>query len=140
MTVTDETFEALRAEIARLKIVEAKATHRPTKKQLRRIHATIPPILDIWRLIARRHGYALTIHGSLARDIDVVAIPWVAYDECSSPEKLVAALVACDPTLHISEDSPLEKPNGRISWSIPGYFGPGYFDLSVIRPRPEATL
>lgn len=33
----------------------------------------IGPLRDI----AREHGYALSVHGSVARDIDIVAIPWV---------------------------------------------------------------
>ena len=26
--------------------------------------------------IAREHGYALAVHGSLARDFDLIAVPW----------------------------------------------------------------
>lgn len=42
------------------------------------------------RVVAREHGYNLCVHGSLARDFDLVAIPWV--DEPSSEIDLVKAL------------------------------------------------
>ena len=40
--------------------------------------------------IAQQHGYALSIHGSLQRDFDLVAIPWVW--NAKEPEILVDAL------------------------------------------------
>jgi hypothetical protein len=40
--------------------------------------------------VARRHGYALAVHGSLARDIDLVAIPWIV--EADEPEILAEAI------------------------------------------------
>lgn len=42
------------------------------------------------RVVAREHGYNLCVHGSLARDFDLVAIPWV--DEPSDELALVKAL------------------------------------------------
>ena len=49
--------------------------------------ALIVPI----RRVAQRFGYAIAQHGSLARDIDLVAIPWT--DEAVAPELLVEAIV-----------------------------------------------
>lgn len=40
--------------------------------------------------IARQHGYALAVHGTMARDFDLVAIPWT--DAAVSDKELVAAL------------------------------------------------
>jgi hypothetical protein len=42
------------------------------------------------RDIARQHGYALAVHGSMERDLDLVAVPWV--ENVSAPEALVFAL------------------------------------------------
>ncbi|MFC3642273.1 hypothetical protein [Aquibium oceanicum] len=37
--------------------------------------------------IARKHGYAMAVHGSLARDADLICIPWT--DEAESPQAIV---------------------------------------------------
>lgn len=42
--------------------------------------------------IARAHGYALAVHGSCARDLDVVFVPWA--DEVSSPEEVIDAITS----------------------------------------------
>jgi hypothetical protein len=39
------------------------------------------------KLIAKEYGYCLLIHGSLSRDLDLVAVPWV--DEPRSEEKMI---------------------------------------------------
>jgi hypothetical protein len=39
------------------------------------------------KLIAKEYGYALLIHGSLNRDLDLVAIPWI--DEPRSEEEMI---------------------------------------------------
>lgn len=41
--------------------------------------------------IARKHGYALTIHGTLTNDLDLVAIPWI--DEAADAVTLTKALM-----------------------------------------------
>lgn len=48
---------------------------------------TIPEL----RLAARGCGYALAIHGSLARDIDIIAIPWE--QQADDPELLFERLL-----------------------------------------------
>jgi len=35
----------------------------------------------------QKHGYALAVHGSLARDFDLIAIPWA--EKLSLPEKVI---------------------------------------------------
>ncbi len=39
---------------------------------------------------ARGHGYALAVHGSLARDVDLVAVPWI--ESADEAERLVETL------------------------------------------------
>lgn len=90
------------------------------------------------RFVAERYGYALCVHGSLRRDIDLVAVPW--RDCAIGPESLVEALAnatkAITGTARFREQdqAPEFKPQGRKSWSI--YLTPlddaPYIDLSVM--------
>lgn len=84
---------------------------------------------------ARRLGYALALHGSLQRDLDVIAVPW--RDDAAPAVDLVHALSEIfdiEPNHPI--DEPQQKPHGRLGWSIPLWWG-AYVDLSVM-PRVEA--
>ena len=95
--------------------------------------------------IAKRHGYALAIHGSFHRDCDMIAVPWV--EEASEPLKLIKALKKALGAVTHHEDaddlvkdcSPTEKPHGRTGYSLHvtnhGMYG-GYFDISVM-PKGE---
>lgn len=91
-------------------------------------------ILPILRLMARSHGYALALHGSGQRDLDLIAVPWT--DDAKEAEALVEALAFC---IHAQADQPpTEKPHGRRAWII--QLGGGlYLDLSVLprQPMPE---
>jgi hypothetical protein len=86
---------------------------------------------------ARPLGYAIAVHGSLVRDLDVVAIPWTV--DAAPAEELVAKLVA---TLGWTTPAdalvtgPEAKPHGRLAWSIPLDCGP-WIDLSVIPRQPN---
>jgi hypothetical protein len=103
------------------------------------------------RAMAKRHGYALAVHGSLARDVDLIAAPWTI--EASDAPTLVEALRAeaervsgttafwfCDENADphdYTRRNPQPKPHGRLGWSI-HLAGTGtYLDLSVM-PRSEA--
>jgi hypothetical protein len=85
---------------------------------------------------ARELGYALIWHGSLARDIDFVAVPWT--EEAVPDDVLVAALVETmkqhnDGEAELRDESPpTDKPHGRRAWNI--YVRETYFDVSVM-PR-----
>jgi len=102
------------------------------------------------RAVARAHGYALAVHGSLARDIDLIAVPWG--HEVSIAAALVEAIRATAEnvtgyTAFIKNDpradpcdftrrNPEPKFHGRLGWSIyvkgrtGGY--QTYIDLSVM--------
>lgn len=41
--------------------------------------------------VCKDHGYALAVHGSLQKDLDVIAIPWTK--EAVSPRKLMNAIM-----------------------------------------------
>ena len=68
--------------------------------------------------IALKHGYALAIHGSMSRDMDLIAFPWV--ENCSSPEAMVEDMnKALEGTLSSPyQANPAMRPHGRMSWSI----------------------
>ena len=79
---------------------------------------------------ANRCGYALALHGSMNRDIDMVAIPWV--DDCDTGFQLVAKLYK---NHGLTASRPLKafKPHGRVAYGLV-LSGSHYVDLSVM-PR-----
>lgn len=87
--------------------------------------------------IAYSCGYALALHGSMQRDLDAIAVPWV--DEPTTGETLIERI--CDGMgLSIGPDSPSLKPHGRMAWTL--MLGPwGFVDLSVMPmlPRPASS-
>jgi len=82
--------------------------------------------------IARGHGYALAIHGSLQRDFDLVCIPWS--ENPSEPDAVVDAIGA---EFVIRRTGPAEpKRHGRIAYTL-AVMGECFVDLSfmpVVRP------
>lgn len=82
--------------------------------------------------IAREHGYALAVHGSLARDFDLIAVPWT--DQAADPEAVVAAIHERTGTRLVGE--PTRKPHGRVAWSLSVGFGDCAIDLSFMPLRP----
>lgn len=109
----------------------------PDRESVRRAR-TYPMALAILRFVGAQHGYAIAVHGSQQRDLDVVAVPWT--EEAASADDLVNALreafTRYDLTwLHADGDHPLPRklPHGRLCW--PFHFGGGpYLDLAVM-PR-----
>lgn len=91
--------------------------------------------------IAWRHGYALALHGSMARDLDIVCIPWT--DDADDPDVLIAAFVKFvvkKAHVDIKSRTPVEKPHGRMAYVIPiGFDSNMYLDVSVM-PRCPASV
>jgi hypothetical protein len=92
---------------------------------------------------ARELGYALAIHGTVARDFDLIAVAWI--DDAAEPVALRDALMDCMAVSlgdsvdgrGVRLDDGEAKPHGRIAWSIP--LGAGaVLDLSVVPPRKVA--
>lgn len=125
---------------------EQMAAQQKVKDHTRELLASQKPAITYllyypaMRDVARQHGYALTIHGSLNRDCDLVAVPWTE-DACDA-ETLVAAIcaeVALIDTLRGASD----KPHGRRCWTLQGVAGlpHGWVDLSVMpRQVPETPV
>ncbi|MDX2187789.1 MAG: hypothetical protein SFV32_12710 [Opitutaceae bacterium] len=110
--------------------------------------------------VARKHGYALAIHGTVTSDLDLIAVPWVedAADPVVLRDALMAHIDACSyGDLHrrmgFTEDLVKQieanelktrkgehdetgaqiKPHGRRAWNLYMDFG-ARVDLSVM-PR-----
>ena len=119
---------------------ESAAPRRHTDKPA----ACYASMLAGLRAVARQHGYALTLHGSMQRDLDLVAVPWV--EEASDAATLVEAVrvwcgghIVNDPNADPNDytrRNPQQNPHGRLGWSIHLGGGP-YIDLSVM-PRLSA--
>lgn len=112
------------------------------KRAQRAYRDLIEPI----RAIAKEHGYAVGVHGSLARDVDLILCPW---SEKTWPiEQLLQAIIKeCEEISGFAEMShvpPTIKPHGRRAWSI--VLGGGtYLDISVmpavdVKPIEDGTL
>lgn len=97
-------------------------------------------LLPAVQTAARALGYAVALHGSMSRDFDLVAVPWVA--EAAHPRDLAEAVraavnghwgLATASDEYHREGCPGSKPHGRLVWSV--HLGVGaYIDLSVMPP------
>lgn len=91
---------------------------------------------------AKRLGYAIAIHGTMARDLDLLAVPWV--DDAADPLELVNAIRDAVGGYVIGDlknrgdipDEPTKQPHGRLSWNIV-WGGKPFIDLSVMPKRKE---
>jgi voltage-gated potassium channel Kch len=110
--------------------------------------ATYAALLPDLIQAAREVGYALAPHGSFARDLDLIAVPWT--EEAASAEQLIMRLMATSgATLrdggHKSEDgtawvtdsgaAPKARPHGRLAWSMHLGVSNLYLDVSVMPRR-----
>lgn len=88
---------------------------------------------------AKSLGYALAIHGTMTRDLDILAVPWI--EEAKSPKELVDAIQQAVGGYVIGDladrgkisEEPTKQPHGRLSWNI-CWGGKPFIDLSVM-PR-----
>lgn len=85
--------------------------------------------------MVRRHGYALAIHGTLQRDMDLTCIPWVPAP--SDPATVVDEITTKLALRSVGE--PEIKEHGREAWTISIGFGECFLDLSFMpRRTPNA--
>lgn len=103
------------------------------------IHDTVLNVVAAVRIAAKRCGYAIGWHGSMARDLDLIAVPWT--EHAYPPEEMVAHVVkSVRGWIKPSDKCPTQKPHGRLAWSI-HLLGTGtYIDLSVmpLSTHPDA--
>ena len=84
--------------------------------------------------LARERGYALAVHGTLGRDMDLICVPWV--ESPAEPRAVVDAFIGRF-ALTLIGDGPKIKVHGREVWTISVAFGECAIDLSFM-PRQAA--
>jgi hypothetical protein len=98
--------------------------------ELKRCQDKYPALVAKIRPVARACGYAVAVHGSEARDLDIISVPWT--EEAVPAAQLVAQIAAAVESPQVSGPKPL--PWGRQGYVIcvPG----SYIDLAVWPPLP----
>lgn len=106
---------------------------RPSEEHSRQARHYCDILLPALREVARQCGYAIAIHGSLERDIDLVAIPWRELE--MTPERLIERLYGVVQAVlgPVTLDDAVEKPHGRKALTM-RFCGHHYIDLSVMPP------
>lgn len=87
--------------------------------------------------LAREHGYAMAVHGSMARDMDVCCIPWI-----KAPSEPQAVVDEITKTFAISQINGWTiHEHGREVTTLSIAFGECFIDLSFMpRVRAAAAL
>lgn len=102
-------------------------------------------VFTIARCIAWSEGYAMLMHGSFTRDLDLLAVPWD--EKATDAEHLVRLIAqALDDDLDLLIKDPASpsqataKPHGRRSWTLTfkAFGDPRFIDIGVM-PRVGAT-
>lgn len=99
-------------------------------------------VFTIARCIAWSQGYALVMHGSFTRDLDLLAVPWT--ERATDAEHLVRRIAGTLDELDIlvkdttAQSQASERPHGRRSWTLTfkAFGDPRFVDLSVM-PRAD---
>jgi hypothetical protein len=115
---------------------------------MKRAAELYPGLVTSLREVARTNGYGLGVHGSLAFDLDLIAVPWA--DDAVAARVLAEAIRAkaeevAGFAFQLPEESdeyflagcPGNKPHGRLGWTFHLGGGP-YIDLSVM-PIPGSS-
>lgn len=89
------------------------------------------------REVAKTCGYALALHGSLVKDLDLVAVPWI--EEAKPPDELLKTLTEAANGFIPPQSQVIVRPHGRRAAVI--YLGStgGYIDLSIMPTSSEAS-
>lgn len=86
--------------------------------------------------IARKHGYALAAHGSMARDFDLICVPWTP--TVSPPQDVVNEITS---TFAIKEVGlPELKVHRRLVYVLSVSFGECFLDFSFMPSFPPENL
>jgi hypothetical protein len=95
------------------------------------------------REAAKALGYAVAIHGSMNRDLDLLAVPWT--EDAAAPAALVESVrdavggyvIGDVNTRGEVSAEPTRRPHGRLTWNV-CWGGRPFIDLSVM-PRAGAA-
>lgn len=97
-------------------------------------------VYTVARCIAWSEGYAIMMHGSFTRDLDLLAVPWD--ERATDAEHLIRRIVADLEDLDILVKDPnaasqaSQKPHGRLAWTLTfkAFGDPRFIDIGVM-PR-----
>ncbi len=79
--------------------------------------------------IAKSHGYALAVHGSVNRDFDLIAVPWV--EEPAPPQMLIDEI--CKQFDIKQNEKPTLHHHDRMVYTLlVAHFGECFLDFSFI--------
>ena len=100
--------------------------------------ASLQPAFYAWRIhelqaIAKSCGYAIALHGSMTKDMDVIAVPWTK--RALRAQTMVRRMCEAMDLSFDHESNPSKRPHGRRAWSLVFDNGCGYIDLSVMPRR-----
>lgn len=120
---------------------------RPDARWRRQCGKKYRRLIGPLRAKAREFGYAIGVHGTLQRDIDLIAVPW-GTDAAPARELAEALFAVCQMVNgyaawswsmkgaeYTLDGCPGGKPHGRLGWVINLGGGP-YIDLAVM-PREQ---
>ena len=124
---------------------QTKELIKPTKKEtpshLMGLSAAYCCVYSQLIDIAKQHGYALAVHGSMSRDLDLIAVPWT--EDAADGLTLIKAFKDATGCVTTGKEwdeltpdcDPSIKPHGRLAYSIHftehGLHG-AYIDISVM--------
>lgn len=102
------------------------------------LEAFFSSVLPKIREAARRCGYAIGVHGSMRRDLDLIAAPWIAdhTDKDTLAREIQLAACGMAQTTYKWDSQP--KPCGRVGvvfpvcWSEYDAPSAGHIDLAVM--------
>lgn len=75
------------------------------------------------------NGYALAVHGSLANDFDLIAVPWAK--KVNKPITVIRQIIKKYAFWLINKE-PVKKNHGRVAYTISLQFGKAYLDISFL--------
>lgn len=111
---------------------QAEPKREPTGAPYGIIDPDYGRVYTIARKLAWEEGYAIGLHGSFTRDLDLIAVPWA--ERACEAEHLIRRIA--DATGLKLRDGVGVKPHGRRAWTLlfPAFGDPRFVDLSVM-PR-----
>ena len=89
---------------------------------------------DDFRQAAMSKGWALGLHGSLASDMDIMAMPWTK--EASPPLEMILALKKCFCKPKEIQLSVTDAHNNRKVYTL-SIWADFYLDINIISPSQE---
>lgn len=82
------------------------------------------------------NGWGIAVHGSMCRDLDLLAVPWT--DEAIPANELIAKLCKMTDGELQQETAGTEKPHGRKAYTITFKGAWHFIDLSIVDNRTTA--